>query len=150
MTKKIIQLPSSEDLDLSSLSWLWSLLTYHQCCDELFISNHLHTLVLDILRDQLAADRKVVVIIPLVRSLVNLCAARDECVQDLLNVSHFGATLLELLNFSYECVCKEAFILVSHIFSTQNPLVADLLENAKLSDLIEMSASRVALLFSNI
>lgn len=136
-----------KDLDVQSLCWLICLLSFFSVCDAAIVTNRVILWSLSQLRKQLSDEKKVVILVPLVRYLGNVCAAGDEYVIALLNESDFIGMILQLLNSSYEPICKETVLLVANIVNNPSSAVHSVLVNVKFKELLEKSVSNVSALF---
>ncbi len=136
-----------KDLDVQSLCWLICLLSFFPACDATIMANRVILWSLSQLRRQLSEVKKVVVLVPLVRYLGNMCTAGDEYVIPLLSESDFIGIILQLLNSSYEPICKETLLLVANIVNNPSSAVHSVLAIVKFKELLEKSVANVSALF---
>lgn len=137
----------SKELDVCSLCWLNYLLSFFPCCDASILANNVVFWSLCQLRKQLSEEKKVSVLVPLVRFFGNVCAASDEHVISLLNESDFTAITTQLLNSSYEPICKETLLLVANIVNNPSTTIHSVLANVKFKESLEKSIENVSVLF---
>ena len=135
-----------DDLDVQSLCWLIYLLSFFPTCDVSIVTNRIIFWCLCQLRKQLSEEKKIVILIPLVRFLGNVCAAGDNHVITLLGERDFTSMILQLLNSSYEPICKETLLLVANIVNNSNSAIHSLLANVKFKESLEKSVGSVSAL----
>ena len=143
----VLQLLKSGDFDLASVAWLLFLLSYHQSCDKILLNENLHVWAFSALRDQLGGPKNVAVIIPLIRCLSNWCAENDLCTKQLLDQRNISSILLQLLDFPYECICRESFLFVCSMVNNSNDEIQSTLGEMQFKVLLENSMSKVCSLF---
>ena len=141
----MLKLLEAKDSDPLSTSWLLFALSNNDCCDV--ILERTCGWSLEYLRKTLETDKNILVIVPLVRLLANACAASDHLVAALLKEADFPSIVLQLLNFSYEPICKESFLLVANIVNNSNREIQVLLDGVNLRNVLERSVAHVSTLF---
>lgn len=137
----------SVDLDSPSLCWLFYLLSCYPSCDGKILVSKVIVWSFCRLREQLSGDKKVVVIIPLVRFLGNVCASIDTNILVLLNEVDFSQIIFQLLNSSYEPICKETLLLVANIVNNSNPQIQSTLLTLNFKKNLEKTVKNVIALF---
>lgn len=135
------------DCCISSLCWLTYLLSCYPSCDSSILVDRVISWSLGELRKQLSEDKKIVLLIPLVRFLSNVCASSDEYVITLLNEKDMTHIILELLNSSYEPICKETMLLVANIINNPSHTIQLALVALKFKEILRKSVSNVFALF---
>lgn len=143
----IDKLIESVDLDLPSLCWLIYLLSCYPSCDYKILVNRVILWSLGRIREQLSEDKKIVIIIPLVRFLGNVCASNDENILALLNEADFAQVVNQLLNSSYEPICKETLLLVANIVNNPSPQIQSTLVILNFKEFWGKSVNNVIALF---
>lgn len=141
------KLLNSKELDVCSLCWLNYLLSFFSCCDASILVNGVVFWSLCQLRKQLSEEKKVSVLVPLVRFFGNVCASSDDHIIALLKESDFITIIMQLLNFSYEPICKETLLLVANIVNNPSTIIASVVANVKFKESLEKSVGNVSALF---
>jgi len=132
-----------EDLDIPSVSWLVYLLSFFQSCDDVLMVRSVNVWCYSQLQKQLSGDKKITVIVPLVRFFSNLSVANDELVLALLSEADLLFLLKQLLNFSYQPICKETLLWVSNITNNLDPKIQLALQKLNFKDSLEKDISSV-------
>lgn len=141
------KLHHSNDLDVQSLCWLNYSLSFFPCCDTSILASSVIIWSLCQLRQQLSQEKKVTILVPIVRFLGNVSAASEDCVIILLNEGDFASIILQLLNSSYEPICKETLLLVTNIVNNPNSRVHSVLANVQFKETLENTIDNVLALF---
>lgn len=143
----IDKLLHSNEVDVCSLCWLNYLLSFFPCCDACILVNNIVFWSLCQLRKQLSDEKNVSVLVPLVRFFGNVCVASDDHTIALLNESDFTEIILQLLNFSYEPICKETLLLIANIINNPSTIIHSTVANVKFKESLEKSVVNVSALF---
>lgn len=130
-----------DDLDIPSVSWLVYLLSFFQSCDDSLMVRSVNVWCYSQLQKQLSGEKKITVIVPLVRFFSNLSAANDELVLALLSEADLFSLLKQLLNFSYQPICKETLLWVSNITNNLDPKIQLALQKLNFKDSLEKDIS---------
>ena len=130
-----------DDLDIPSVSWLVYLLSFFQSCDDALMVRSVNVWCYSQLQKQLSGEKKITVIVPLVRFFSNLSAANDELVLALLSEADLFSLLKQLLNFSYQPICKETLLWVSNITNNLDPKIQLALQKLNFKDSLEKDIS---------
>ncbi|XP_032794731.1 importin subunit alpha-2 [Daphnia magna] len=147
ISTQIEKLYHSNDLDVESLCWLNYLLSFFPCCDTTILVSSVIFWSLCQLRQQLSQEKKVSILVPIIRFLGNVTAASNDYVVILLNENDFVSIILKLLNSSYEPICKETLLLVANIVNNPSSTVRLVLANVKFKETLEKSVCNVLALF---
>ena len=121
--KALPQLFASTNLDVPSAAWLIFVLSKYECFNDVIFECQLNTWSLNELEKQLLEERKVVIMVPLIRCIANICATSDECLLLYASSPDFPNVVKELLNSSYESLQKETFLMVANIVNNPRPEV---------------------------
>ncbi len=138
-------LDSVKELEVVQLPWLIYALSCHASCD--FILERTSSWSLKHLRSELSSAQRVTISIPLVRSLGNAAAASNDCASMFLNEETFPQMVYQLLNSSYEPICKETFLLVANILNNPSEDIQNVLTSTNFRSFLEKSVVRVSELF---
>lgn len=134
------------DSDAASSSWLIYMLSCHECCDAFLLTDRVTSWCLSSMRKELLGDRNVAVIVPLVRFFTNVCAANDRHAIALLNEEDFPQLVDQLLNASYEPICKETLMLVGNVVNSPNGQIQAVLDVVDFRGFVGKSVARVSML----
>lgn len=136
------ELLTEKKVDDVSVSWLIYSLSCFRICDPYVFVEKVIAWSVNSLRHQLEGEKKVIVLVPVVRFLTNVCTSCGELVATKVNDNDFANLILQLLNSSYEPICKETMLLVANIVN--NSAIAT---DSRFRNLIEKSVCNVYCLF---
>jgi hypothetical protein len=78
---------------------------------------------------------------------IKILYASDDHTIALLNESDFTEIILQLLNFSYEPICKETLLLIANIINNPSTIIHSTVANVKFKESLEKSVANVSALF---